>query len=70
MKKYTEAQKRRALVKFARAYGKWNVIEKDDHKTRITRDLAFYNAGFKIIQKFGLMNDYFLAVGDCRGKRK
>lgn len=68
--KYTEEQKHRALVKLAKAYGKWNTIEKDDAKTRRTRERKMYEAAFKVIQKHGVLNDYFLATGDIRGKKR
>ena len=68
--KYTEEQKRRALKKLATTYGKWNKFEPDDHLTHAKRDYALHTATFKVIEKFGMLNDYRLAVGDIRGKKK
>lgn len=68
--KYTKEQMQRAHKKLAVAYGKWNVIEEDDYLTRTQREMKMHEAAWKVIVKSEMMNEYFLATGDCRGKKK
>lgn len=68
--KYTELQKHRALKKLAIKYAKWNKILPYDDETRDQRTYEFHMAVFKVIMKLGYLDDYFLAIGDVRGKKK
>ncbi len=67
--KYTKEQKQKALKKLTRRYAEWNIITKNDEQTRWQRENELHRAAWKVIVKFGLRNEYFLATNDARGKR-
>lgn len=67
--KFTEDQKHRALVKLARRYGEWNTITDNDESTRNERKFKMHDAVWKVIEKMGVKNEYFLATNDIRAKK-